>query len=85
MVSIKKLFELSGEKCAVCGKGLHLNKDVKTCGSRVEIIRQCTNNHSQKWVSSEVLGAQNDNKFFLNDYLLAATIIISGNNYSNLP
>ena len=82
MVSIEKLFELSTEKCAVCGEGLHiLNKDVKTCGSRVEIIRLCRNNHSQKWVSSEVLGMQNNNKFYLNDYLLAAAIIISGNNY----
>ena len=82
MVSIEKLFELSAEKCAICGEGLHLNKDVKTCGSRVEIIRQCPNNHSQKWVSSEVLGAQNNNEFFVNDYLLAAAIIISGNNYN---
>ena len=82
IVSIDKLFELSSEKCAFCGEGLHVNKDVRTCGSRVEIIRQCKNNHSKKWVSSEVLGVKSNNEFFLNDSLIAAAIIISGNNYS---
>ena len=51
-------------------------------GSRVEITRKCRNGHSQKWISSEVLGAKHNSDFYLNDNLLAAAIIISGNNYS---
>ena len=82
MVSINKLVELSEEKCTFCGEGLHLKEDVKTIGSRVEIIRKCKNGHCRKWVSSEVLGVKNNAEFFLNDSLLAAAIIISGNNYS---
>ena len=82
MVSIDKLVELSELKCALCDEGLHLKEDVKTIGSRVEIIRKCKNGHCQKWVSSEVLGVKNNAEFFVNDSLLAAAIIISGNNYS---
>ncbi|XP_068735198.1 uncharacterized protein [Montipora capricornis] len=82
MVSINKLVELSEDKCALCGEGLHFKEEVKTIGSRVEIIRKCKNGHCQKWVSSEVLGVKNNVEFFLNDSLFAAAIIISGNNYS---
>jgi len=82
MVSIEKLVELSEDKCVICGGGLHVKQDVKTCGSRVEITRKCDKGHAQKWVSSEVLGVKNNVDFFLNDSLLAAAIIISGNNYS---
>lgn len=60
MVSVDKLIELSSEKCAVCGKGLFFKQDVRTCGCRVEVICQCKKNHSQKWVSSEVLGVKNN-------------------------
>lgn len=81
MVSVEKLIELSSEKCAVCGQGLFFKQDVRTCGCRVEEIWQCKNNHSQKWVSSEVLGMKNNVQFFLNDSFLAAAII-SGNSYS---
>lgn len=76
MVSINKLVELSAEKCALCGEGLHMKEDVKTFGSRVEIIRKCKNGHCQKWVSSEVLGVKNNVELFLNDSLFAAAIII---------
>lgn len=60
MVSVEKLIELSSEKCAVCGKGLFFKQDVRTCGCRVKVIWQCKNNHSQKWVLSEVLGVKNN-------------------------
>ena len=83
-MSIEKLVELSENKCVICGGGLHVKQDVKTCGSRVEITRKCDKGHAQKWVSSEVLGVKNNVDFFLNDSLLAAAIIISGNNYSKL-
>ena len=82
MVSINKLVELSELKCALCDEGRHLKEDVKIIGSRVEIIWKCKNEHCQKWVSSEVLGVKNNAEFFVNDSLLAAAIIISGNNYS---
>lgn len=64
MVSINKLVELSEEKCALCNEGLHMKEDVKTIGSRVEIIRKCKNGHCQKWVSSEVLGTKKNAEFF---------------------
>ena len=82
MVSIERLVELSEDKCVLCGGGLHVKQDVRTCGSRVEITRKCDKGHAQKWVSSEVLGVKNNVDFFLNDSLLAAAIIISSNNYS---
>jgi len=55
MVSINKLVEISGDKYALCGEGLHLKEDVKTIGSRVEVVSNSENGHCQKWVSSEVL------------------------------
>ena len=88
IVSINKLLELSTNTCAIeiggkaCGEVLRVTQDVTSIGSRVEITRKCANGHSQKWVSSEILGAKHHSDFYLNDYLLAAAIIISGNNYS---
>ncbi|XP_068683466.1 uncharacterized protein [Montipora foliosa] len=88
IVSINKLVELSTDTCAlesggkVCGEVLCLTQDVTSIGSRVEITRKCRNGHHQKWISSEVLGAKHNSDFYLNDYLLAAAIIISGNNFS---
>ena len=88
IVSINKLVELSTDTCAfisggkVCGEVLCVTQDVTSIGSRVEITRKCRNGHSQKWISSEVLGAKHNSDFYLNDNLLAAAIIISGNNYS---
>ena len=51
MVSIEKLVELSENKCVICGGGLHVKQDVRSCGSRVEITRKCDKGHTQKWVS----------------------------------
>ena len=88
IVSINKLVELSTDTCAlestgkVCGEVLCLTHDVTSIGSRGEITRKCRNGHRQKWISSEVLGAKHNSDFYLNDYLLAAAIIISGNNFS---
>lgn len=88
IVSVNKLLELSTDMCAleiggkVCGEVLHVTQDVTSIGSRVEITRKCKYGHSRKWISSEVLGAKHNSDFYLNDYLLAAAIIISGNNYS---
>ena len=88
MVSIDKLLELSTDTCTVaiggeaCGERLHVMQDVTTIGSRVEIMRKCKNGHCKKWVSSEVLGVKHNSEFYLNDSLLAAAIIISGNNFS---
>lgn len=87
-VSINKLVELSTDTCAlesggkVCGDVLSVTQDVTSIGSPVEITRKCRNGHSQKCISSEVLGAKHNSDFHLNDYLLAAVVIISGNNYS---
>lgn len=88
IVSINRLVELSTDTCAfisggkVCREVLCVTQDVTSIGSRVEITRKCRNGHSQKWISSEVLGAKHNSDFYLNDNLLDAAIIISGNNYS---
>jgi len=88
IVSVNKLLELSTDMCAVeiwgkvCGEVLHVTQDVTSIGLRVEITRKCKYGHSRKRIPSEVLGAKQNSDFYLNDYLLAAAIIISGNNYS---
>ncbi|PFX12866.1 hypothetical protein AWC38_SpisGene23107 [Stylophora pistillata] len=83
IVSINKLVELPTDTCAfisggkVCGEVLCVTQDVTSIGIHVEITGKCRNGHSQKWISSEVLGAKHNSDFYLNDNLLAAAIIIS--------
>ena len=39
-------------------------------------------NHFRKWTSSEVLDYKNNNRVFVNDSMLAASVIVSDNNYA---
>lgn len=85
MVSIYKLLELHGDKCmetdgkAICGRKLAYQ--AFSCGSRVEIVWKCSEGHTQKWESSEILTVKNNSSVYLNESLQSAAIIISGNNY----
>ena len=85
LVSKEKLLELAGVKCKVtvddhtCGKELNFN--TREVGTVIEITCSCDNNHFSKWTSSEVLDYKNNNRIYVNDSMLAASVIVSGNNY----
>ena len=86
LVSKEKLLELAGVKCKVtvdghmCGK--ELNFQTQEVGTVLEVTCSCENNHFRKWTSSEVLDYKNNNRIYVNDSMLAASVIISGNNYA---
>ena len=86
LVSREKLLELAGDKCKftvddhVCGGELHFH--TQEVGTVLEITCSCDNNHFRKWTSSEVLDYKNNNRVFVNDSMLAASVIVSGNNYA---
>ena len=86
LVSKEKLLELAGDKCKVtvdnhvCGRELRfITREV---GTVLEITCSCENNHFSKWTSSEVLDYKNNNRIYVNDSMLAASVIVSGNNYA---
>ena len=85
IVSTEKLLELAGSKCSVEVDGrlcnASLSHDTNTVGGNIEVLSHCSNGHNKKWVSSEVLSQKNNQPIYLNDSLLPAAIIISGNNY----
>ena len=85
IVSAEKLLELAGSKCSVefdahlCNGSL--SHTTRTVGGNVEVLSKCANGHNNKWVSSEVLSHNNNQCVYVNDSLLPAAILISGNNY----
>lgn len=85
LVSKEKLLELADVKCKdtvddhTCGKELNFN--TREVGTVIEITCSCENNHFWKWTSSEVLEYKNNNRIYVNDSMLAASVIVSGNNY----
>lgn len=83
--SAEKLLELAGSKCRVEIDGhVHngpLSHETKTASGNLEMFSKCPNGHTKKWVSSEVLAQKRNQSIYLNDSLLPAAIIISGNNY----
>ena len=58
-----------------------LTQETKTASGNLELFSKCTNGHSKKWVSSEVLTQKRNQSIYLNDSMLPAAIIISGNHY----
>lgn len=86
LVSKEKLLELAGVKCKVtvddhiCGR--ELNFSTQEVGTVLEITCSCGNNHFRTWTSSEVLHYENNNRIYVNDSMLAASVIVSGNNYA---
>lgn len=85
IVSAEKLLELAGSKCTVEIDGYvcngPLSHETKTASGNLEMFSKCPNGHTKKWVSSEVLAQKRSQSIYLNDSLLPAAIIISGNNY----
>ena len=86
LVSKEELLELAGVQCKVtvddhtCGSELNFN--TREVGTVLEITCSCENNHFWKWTSSEVLDYKNNNRIYVNDSMLAASVIVSGNNYA---
>ena len=85
IVSTERLLELAGSKCSVEIDGrlcnASLSHGTKTVGGNIDVLSHCSNGHNKKWVSSEVLSQTNNQPIYMNDSLLPAAIIISGNNY----
>ena len=85
IVSVEKLLELAGSKCALEVNGFPclavLNHSMHKVGGNVEVTSRCINGHSKKWLSSEVLSYKQGQPVYLNDSLLPAAILVSGNNY----
>ena len=80
LVSKEKLLELAGDKCKVtvdnhvCGRELRfITREV---GTVLEITCSCEDNHFSKWTSSEVLDYKNNNRIYVNDSMLAASVIV---------
>ena len=85
IVSAEKLLELAGSNCTMETDG-HvcsgpLTHETKAANGNLELFSNCANGHSKKWVSSEVLAQKRNQSIYVNDSLLPAAIIISGNNY----
>jgi len=86
LVSNDKLFELAGDNCKftvddhLCGGELHFK--TQEVGTVLQITCLCDNNHFRKWTSSEVIDYKNKNRVFVSDSMLAASVIVSGNNYA---
>ena len=84
IVSLEKLLELAGSKCCFEVNSLPchavLTHSSNKVGGNVEVTSRCVNGHSKKWVSSEVLSDKKCQPVYLNDSLLPAAILVSGNN-----
>ena len=87
LVSLKKLRELKGSVCmeklqnsVPCNEILKFESDTKGC--TVKLRWSCKNNHYGMWVSSEVVAKSHHADIYLNDLLVTACILLSGNNYS---
>lgn len=87
LVSAKKLKELKGSKCyhtldngSICLGILSFTIDLK--GTVAQLRWSCPNKHNGMWVSSEVIGKSHHQDIYLNDLLIGACVLLSGNNYS---
>ena len=87
LVSLQKLQELKGNFCKEklqnnlpCYEILKFESDVRGC--TVKLRWSCKNDHCRMWVSSEVIGKSHHADIYLNDLLVTACILLSGNNYS---
>ncbi|XP_065070312.1 uncharacterized protein LOC135695242 [Rhopilema esculentum] len=87
LVSLKKLQELKGKFCMqklnngqLCNEVLNFESDVKGC--TVKLRWSCKNEHFGMWVSSEIVSKSHYADIYLNDLLVTACVLLSGNNYS---
>ena len=87
IVSLSKLKELKGFECKeilkgneLCGKDLKFNETLH--GTIVKLRWSCTEGHFGMWVSSEIATQSRYSDVYVNDLLITACIVLSGNSYS---
>lgn len=87
IVSLSKLKELKGFKCKevfkgseLCGKDLKFTETLR--GGVVKLRWSCIEGHFGMWVSSEVATQTHYSDVYMNDLLITACIILSGNSYN---
>lgn len=85
IVTIEKLKELKGETCRemqndkICGSVITYSSNEK--GSVSILSWSCARGHSGIWRSSEVLKVTKNNNVYVNDILIPAAVVLSGNHY----
>ncbi len=86
IISIEKLKQLRGNICHHVGKnGDVCQKEIKfetdANGSVLHIRWSCIDGHMGLWSSSEVLTTSHNALVYVNDTLIGACVLLSGNNY----
>ena len=87
IVTVAKLEELHGRKCKELHEGVLCGSDVKYDAkfgkaSVLVLSWSCKNNHRGIWRSSEILKVINNNNIYVNDMMIPAALVLTGNNYS---
>lgn len=87
IVSMDRLKELKGNVCndIVDGKACNSTRNFhmqSVKGSVATLSWDCSNGHKGTWVSSEVLTRSYFSNFYVNDVLICASVLLTGNNYS---
>ena len=88
IVTIEKLKELKGKTCRemqndkICGSILTYTSSER--GAISILSWPCPRGHAGIWRSSEVLKVTNNNNVYVNDILIPAAVVLSGNNYYKL-
>ena len=80
IVTVEKIKELIPKTCQVCGETLSTSHNMS--GAVLAIQWNCSNGHSNSWISSEVLTVKNNQKVYVNNVQLSAAILLSGNNFA---
>lgn len=86
VVSVEKLKELKGSLCKenlntghICNEPLKFQSDVQ--GTVLKLRWSCGNGHLGVWVSSEVVCQSRNSNVYLNDLVVTACVLLSGNSY----
>eukprot|EP00112_Aurelia_sp_Birch-Aquarium-sp1_P026001 Seg8953.4 transcript_id=Seg8953.4/GoldUCD/mRNA.D3Y31 product="hypothetical protein" protein_id=Seg8953.4/GoldUCD/D3Y31 len=87
MVTVAKLEELHGRKCKDLHEGVLCGSDVQYDArfgkaSVLVLSWSCKNNHRGIWRSSEIIKVINNNNIYVNDIMIPAAVVLTGNNYS---
>ena len=82
--SLHKLLELAAGVCDVGNCRSRRNVDYRPSGCCVSIFGTCTKGHPFHWESSDRIGTEDQRKLHINNLHFAATVVLSGNNYSKM-
>ena len=88
LVTLEKLIESKGSRCTYvtdynsCGKILEFEWD--TQGSVLLLQWKCSDNHFGQWDSGKILCTRESNKVYALNFMLAALVLFSGNNYTKI-